>query len=103
MGRVGAGADNAAMESFFSMLQKDVLNHRWTSQPVTAGDHHLDQGHLPLPLPRRTPSNSHLSSSRYFNRWLPPLMTNPNDSPRPVQPHPGRPPGQLAILTGWLH
>ncbi len=30
MGRVGACADNAAMESFFSLLQKNVLNrHRW--------------------------------------------------------------------------
>ena len=26
MGRVGACADNAAMESFFSLLQKNVLN-----------------------------------------------------------------------------
>ena len=31
MGRVGACADNAAMESFFSLLQKNVLNRqrRW--------------------------------------------------------------------------
>ncbi|MEF2978052.1 IS3 family transposase [Subtercola sp. YIM 133946] len=30
MGRVGACGDNAAMESFFSLLQKNVLNkHRW--------------------------------------------------------------------------
>src|SRR3974390_736849 len=28
MGRVGAAADNAAMESFFSLLQKNVLNRR---------------------------------------------------------------------------
>lgn len=26
MGRVGAAGDNAAMESFFSLLQKNVLN-----------------------------------------------------------------------------
>jgi len=32
MGRVGAAADNAAMESFFSLLQKNVLNrHRWAT------------------------------------------------------------------------
>lgn len=31
MGWVGACGDNAAMESFFSLLQKKVLNrHRWT-------------------------------------------------------------------------
>ncbi|GAA1436880.1 hypothetical protein GCM10009616_37700 [Microlunatus lacustris] len=28
MGQVGACADNAAMESFFSLLQKNVLNRR---------------------------------------------------------------------------
>jgi putative transposase len=28
MGRVGTCADNAAMESFFSLLQKNVLNRR---------------------------------------------------------------------------
>ena len=28
MGRVGACADNAAMESFFSLLQKNVLSRR---------------------------------------------------------------------------
>jgi putative transposase len=33
MGRVGACADNAAMESFFSLLQKHVLDRRrWTSR-----------------------------------------------------------------------
>jgi putative transposase len=33
MGRVGAYADNAAMESFFSLLQKNVLNRqRWHSR-----------------------------------------------------------------------
>jgi putative transposase len=28
MGRIGACADNAAMESFFALLQKNVLNRR---------------------------------------------------------------------------
>jgi transposase InsO family protein len=33
MGRVGTAADNAAMESFFALLQKNVLNrHRWTTR-----------------------------------------------------------------------
>lgn len=33
MGQVGTCADNAAMESFFSLLQKNVLNRRrWTSR-----------------------------------------------------------------------
>lgn len=33
MGRVGSSTDNAAMESFFALLQKNVLNRRrWTSR-----------------------------------------------------------------------
>ena len=33
MGRVGACGDNAAMESFFSLLQKNVLDrHPWPSR-----------------------------------------------------------------------
>jgi transposase InsO family protein len=33
MGRVGACADSAAMESFFSLLQKNVLDsQRWSSR-----------------------------------------------------------------------
>ena len=33
MGRVGAAGDNAAMESFFSLLQNNVLNRRrWTTR-----------------------------------------------------------------------
>lgn len=33
MGRVGAAGDNAAMESFFALVQRNVLNRqRWTSR-----------------------------------------------------------------------
>jgi putative transposase len=33
MGRVGAAGDNAAMESFFSLLQKNVLDRqRWETR-----------------------------------------------------------------------
>jgi len=33
MGRVGACGDNAAIKSFFSLLQKDVLDRqRWTNR-----------------------------------------------------------------------
>ena len=33
MGQVGAAGDNAAMESFFALLQKNVLDrHRWTTR-----------------------------------------------------------------------
>lgn len=33
MGRVGTASDNAAMESFFALLQKNVLNPRtWSTR-----------------------------------------------------------------------
>ena len=33
MGQVGSSADNAAMESFFALLQKNVLDRRsWTTR-----------------------------------------------------------------------
>ena len=32
MGRVGAAGDNAAMESFFSLLHKNVLDRRWDTR-----------------------------------------------------------------------
>ena len=32
MGRVGAAGDNAAMESFFSLLQKNVLDRHWATR-----------------------------------------------------------------------
>jgi transposase InsO family protein len=33
MGQVGAAGDNAAMESFFALLQKNVLDHRvWATR-----------------------------------------------------------------------
>jgi transposase InsO family protein len=33
MGQVGSAADNAAMESFFSLLQRNVLDrHRWATR-----------------------------------------------------------------------
>ena len=51
MGRVGAAGDNAAMESFFSLLQKNVLDRRrWDTREATADrDRHLDRTHLPPP------------------------------------------------------
>ena len=39
MGRVASSADNAAMESFFSLLQKNVLNaRRWDTRAGTLYD-----------------------------------------------------------------
>ena len=51
MGRVGAG-DNAAMESFFSLLQNNILNERrWVTRNRSAPrDRDLDRADLP-PMP----------------------------------------------------
>ena len=58
MGRVGACGDNAAMESFFALLQKNVLDRqRWATRERTApGDRHLDRTDLPPPPPATTAS-----------------------------------------------
>ncbi len=62
MGQVGAAGDNAAMESFFALLQNNVLNRRhWSTRQQLHRDHHLDRTHLPPP-------------------------TTP-DPPRPLDPH----------------
>ena len=56
MGRVGAAGDNAAMESFFSLLQKNVLDRQALEHPrgTTDRDRHLDRTHLPpAPPPGR--------------------------------------------------
>ena len=49
MGRVGAAGDNAAMENFFALLQKNVLDRRpWRTRnelPIAYRD--LDRAHLP--------------------------------------------------------
>ena len=51
MGRVGAAGDNAAMESFFCLLQKNVLDRRrWATRERAADrDRHLDRTDLPPP------------------------------------------------------
>ncbi len=68
MGRVGAAGDNAAMESFFSVLQKNVLNRRhWITREqlriakITWIERtHHRRRRRPLG-PRLTPSNSRRS------------------------------------------
>ena len=55
MGRVGAASDNAAMESFFALLQNNVLDRRRSATRRTADrDHQLDRAHLPPPPPPAT-------------------------------------------------
>jgi len=62
MGRVGAAGDNAAMESFFSLLQKNVLNRRsWATRQqlriaiVTWIERTYHRRHRPDRLGRLTP------------------------------------------------
>ena len=81
MGRVGACGDNAAMESFFALLQKNVLDRqRWaTRERAAPGDHHLDRAHLPPPPPATTRSAaSHPSNTRQ--------STRPHTRPEPPSP-----------------
>ena len=50
MGQVGAAGDNAAMESFFALLQKNVLDRRrWRTREDSDRDHYLDRTDLPPP------------------------------------------------------
>jgi putative transposase len=75
MGRVGACADNAAMESFFSLLQKNVLNRRrWsTRQQLRLAIITGPGSRTPTTADAaNTPSDaSHPSSSRYSNKPRP--------------------------------
>ena len=53
MGRVASAGDNAAMESFFALLQKNVLEPAPLAHPRRAAlrDRHLDRAHLQPPAP----------------------------------------------------
>jgi len=61
MGRVGACGDNAAMESFFALLQKNVLDQqRWTTRAeLRLSDRHLDREDLPPHTPPTTTRPPH--------------------------------------------
>ncbi len=88
MGRVGACADNAAMESFFALLQKNVLDRKrwstreelrlaiviWTNAPTTAAG------------ANGASASSPRSSSRPSTRSL----MRPEGSQRPSQPNWGQ-------------
>ena len=73
MGRVGACADNAAMESFFSLLQKNVLNRRrWTTrQQLRLAIITWIENTYPADADSTPSDASPRSSSRYFNKPLP--------------------------------
>ena len=60
MGRVG-GRDTAAMESFFALLQKNVLDQqRWPpGRATTPSDRHLDREDLPPRTPPTTTRPPH--------------------------------------------
>jgi putative transposase len=59
MGQVGSAGDNAAMESFFALLQKNVFDRRTLEHPRRAPhrDRHLDRTHLP-PTPTPSPPSA---------------------------------------------
>jgi putative transposase len=52
--RVHAAGDNAAMESFFALLQNNVLNRcAWSTPRTPDRDRRLDRARLPPPTPNR--------------------------------------------------
>lgn len=71
MGRVGAAGDNAAMESFFALLQNNVLDRRapgpsatnWRIAIVTWIERTYHRRRHQAALGRETPSNTKQSSS----------------------------------------
>jgi hypothetical protein len=87
MGRVGACADNAAMESFFSPLQKNGPQPPTLANPraTPIGDYHLDRKDLPPPTTPRPPrAASHPSNTRHSCK--PPTRPDhpyPNESTKP--------------------
>lgn len=71
MGRVSSAGDNAAMESFYSLLQKNVLNRRsWRSRDelqfavVTWIEHTYNRRRRQRPLGRLTPVEFELAFAR---------------------------------------
>jgi putative transposase len=71
MGRVGAAGDNAAMESFFSLLQRNVLDRQRWGNPRSAPDRHrhLDRTHLSPSAP--TSSARPVDPDRIRNHHVP--------------------------------
>ena len=61
MGRVASAGDNAAMESFYSLLQKNVLDQqRWaTRYELAYRDRLLDRAHLQPPSPSARTRQAH--------------------------------------------
>ena len=61
MGRVGACGDNAAMESFFALLQRNVLDRQTLDHPrrTAPGDRRLDRTDLPPQAPATRPRPAH--------------------------------------------
>lgn len=61
MGRAYGAGDNASMESFFSLLQKNVLDtRRWdTPRGPPSRDRHLDRDQVQPPPPAAGPGQAH--------------------------------------------
>lgn len=92
MGQLGTSADNAAMESFFSLLQHNVLNrHRWDhrQQLRTAIVSWIERTYHRL---RRQPQLGRLTPIEYETIMTPPPhqrrnQLSPNPAAAPARPH----------------
>jgi transposase InsO family protein len=84
MGRVGACGDNAAMESFFALLQKNVLDRqRWPTREELrlAIITWIERTDLPPPTPAAPPRTPHTDRVRDTQpRHYRGLTTPPNES-----------------------
>ena len=94
MGRVGACGDNAAMESFFALLQNNVLDRQRWATPRNNYGWRLSPGSKPPTMAgadNAASANSHPSSLR---------QSNPSHS-RPEPPNPASQlnPGQSRMTT----
>jgi len=81
MGRVASAADNAAMESFHALLQKNVLDQRRTwATPLRAPvrDRHLDRAHLQPASAAAPARKAHAGRVRTGLRRLSSCMINQN-------------------------
>ena len=108
MGRVGACADNAAMESFFSLLQKNVLNRqRWQTRDqlrlaiVIWIEKTYHRRRRQDALGRMTPIEYETITQTAHAAWPPPTRPGqPKSGQSPPYSHPGSASGRRLSPRG---
>jgi transposase InsO family protein len=100
MGRTGTCADNAAMESFFALLQKNVLDQgRWsTREELRLADRDLDRADVPPPAPSARSRQAHADRVRGRARGRSCSLKSVNPASQPRRGQSRRP--ELARYSG---